>query len=63
MNMNELPLLPVPPTEKKSLVAHCFGGFFWGVFAVAVLFWCVDAWLAAFFDEQQSFLAALIKPG
>ncbi len=63
MNMNELPLLPAPPTEKKSLVAHCFGGFFWGVFAVAILSWCVDAWLVAFFDEQQGFLAALIKPG
>lgn len=63
MNMSELPLLPAPPTKKKSMAEHCFGSFFWSVFAVAVLYWCFDAWLVAFFDEQQGFLVALVKPG
>ncbi|MCZ6559425.1 MAG: PAS domain-containing sensor histidine kinase [Gammaproteobacteria bacterium] len=70
--MSELSQFPVSPTTKKSLLGHSFGGFFWGIFTVAVLYWCLDAWLVASFHEthsffvdheQHSFLVALLNPG
>jgi len=70
--MSELSQFPVSPTIKKSLLGQNFGGFFWGVFVFAVLYWCLDAWLVASFHEQHNFfvdseqkrfLVALVRPG
>ena len=70
--MSDLNQFPGSSASKKSLVGHKFGSFFWGVFGVAVLYWCLDAWLVASFHEQHNFfvdseqkrfLVALVRPG